>query len=288
MDRKTPNYALASNKKKAIFSLKGILQGVAADTTLNTMEALYLNTWLLNSKPLCDDPDAIDLRELINDALKDGKFSAEELDDINNLISDIIEYRSYEDITESDYLNEFLGLISGIVSDDQVNDDELSYIVDWINNHADLVDDPTVRDVVIKMVEFSKIESLNANDEATLLSFLKQTSGIQFLETGATDVHPMDHIADTINSMDHTGARICFTGVFDTGSRKQIETIATSLGAITRKDPSKSIDYVIIGSQVSPDWKHTSFGRKIQRAIELRENGHPLTILTESHWINFI
>ena len=288
MDRKTPNYALASNKKKAIFSLKGILQGVVADTTLNTMEALYLNTWLLNSKPLCDDPDAIDLRELINDALKDGQFSGEELDDINNLISDIIEYRSYEDITDSDYLNEFLGLISGIVSDDLINDDEFSYIVDWINNHADLVDDPTVRDVVIKMVEFSKIDSPSADDEAALLSFLKQTSGIQFLETGSTEVHPMDHIADTIDSMDYTGARICFTGVFDTGSRKEVEAIANKLGAITRKDPSKSIDYVIIGSQVSPDWKHTSFGRKIQKAIELREGGHPLFILTEKHWRTFI
>ena len=288
MDSSTPNYAFSSNKKKAIYSLKGILQGVVADATLNTMEVLYLNTWLLDSKALRDDPDARSLLGLIDDALEDGKFSTEELDDLNALITDIIESRSYEDVTASDYLNEFLGLISGIVSDDQINEDEFAYLIEWLNKHADLIDDATVKSVVAKMVEFSKLEQITPADEEALVSFLKQTAGIRFLETGAVDVHPMDHIADSIESMNHERAAICFTGVFNTGTRKEVEAIAIKLGATPRKDPSKSIHYVVIGSQVSPDWKHTSFGRKIQKAIELRESGHPLIILTEQEWVRFI
>jgi hypothetical protein len=288
MDSTTPNYAFSSNKKKAIYSLKGILQGVVADTTLNTMEALYLNTWLLDSKALRDDPDARSLLGLIDDALADGKFTAEELDDLNALITCIIEFRSFEDVTASDYLNEFLGLISGIVADDQINADEFSYLHEWLNKHIDLVDDATVRSVATKMVEFSALKQATPSDEEALLSFLKQTAGIRFLETGAADAHPMDHIADSIESMDHERAAMCFTGVFNTGTRKEVEAIAIKLGATPRKDPSKSIHYVVIGSQVSPDWKHTSFGRKIQKAIELRDVGHPLIILTEQEWIRFI
>lgn len=288
MDRQTPGYALASNKKKAIYSLKGILQGITADTRLNSMEALYLNTWLLDSQPLKDDPDVIDLLDLISDVLQDGKLTSEELIELNSLITDIIEYRSFKDVTKSDYINEFLGLISGIVADDQINEDEFSYLVKWIQQHNDLVEDPTIRNVITKLIEFTELESTSPADDESLLAFLKETAGIRFLETGSTDTHPMDHIADDIDFMDHSGASVCFTGVFNTGSRKEIEAIATKLGAITRKDPSKSIDYVIIGSQVSPDWKHTSFGRKIQKAIELRENGHPLIILTERQWTNFI
>lgn len=288
MDRAIPSYAFSSNKKKAIYSLKGILQGVVADAILNTMEALYLNTWLLDSKPLRDDPDARHLLGLIDDALADGKFTAEELDDLNALITDIIESRSYEDVTASDYLNEFLGLISGIVADDQINADEFAYLIEWINQHADLIDDATVKSVVVKMIEFSELEQVTPSDEEALVSFLKQTAGVRFLETGAADVHPMDHIADNIDSMSHERAAICFTGVFNTGTRKEVEAIATNLGAIPRKYPSKSIHYMVIGSQVSPDWKHTSFGRKIQKAIELRESGHPLIILTEQEWTRFI
>jgi len=288
MDRATPNYALASNKKKAIYSLKGILQGVTSDCTLNTMEALYLNTWLLDSKPLRDDPDVVDLLDLISDALADGKITGDELAELNELITDIIEYRDFDDITDADHLNEFLGLISGIVADDKINEDEFKYLVEWLRGHEELVDDVTVCGVVKKLIEVSELDIITGKDEQELLMFLKQTAGIRFLETGSTDVHPMDHIADTIESMEHEGARICFTGVFDAGARKEVEAIANNLGAITRKAPSKSIDYVIIGSQVSPDWKHTSFGRKIQKAVELRECGHPLIILTERQWSQFI
>jgi hypothetical protein len=288
MDRLTPNFAVSSNKKKAIYSLKGILQGVVADTALNTMEALYLNTWLLDSKPLRGDPDALDLLDLISDALADGQFSKEELDDLNALITDIIKYRSFEDVTDSDYFNEFLGLISGIVADDKINPEEFAYLHEWLNKHIDLVDDATVRNVATRMVEFSALKQATPSDEEALLAYLKQTAGIRFLETGAADAHPMDHIADSIESMNHERAAICFAGVFNTGTRKEVEAIAIKLGATPRKDPSKSIHYVVIGSQVSPDWKHTSFGRKIQKAVELRGGGHPLIILTEQEWIKFI
>ncbi|MGB3386112.1 MAG: BRCT domain-containing protein [Marinomonas sp.] len=288
MDRATPNYAIASNKKKAIYSLKGILQGVTADATLNVMEALYLNTWLLEAKPLQSDPDVIDLLDSIKGALEDGKFEPDELDDINSLITDIIEFRCFEDITDSDYINEFLGLISGIIADDVINKDEFTYLVQWIKEHEDLVDDVVVRGVVIKLIEFSELESIRESDKEKLLDFLKKVAGVRFIDTGSVDVHPIGGIADEIKSMDHEGAKICFTGVFDTGSRKEIEAIAHDLGAITRKDPSQSIDYVVIGSKVSPDWKNTSLGRKIQKAVEFREAGFPVVILTEKQWLEFI
>lgn len=288
MDVTTPNYSLASNKKKAIYTLKGALKGISADKELNEIEALYLNTWLLESKPLRDDPDAIDLLDTISDALADGKFSANELEDINNLVFDIIEYKSFETIDVADHINEFLGLISGIVSDNIINAQELKYILGWISTHEDVINHPITKDVSIKVVEFTKIKSPSPEEKSALLTFFKKTTGTNFGETGAATTEPLDHFVDHIESMTHTNARICFTGVFKKGSRKEVEAIATNLGATTRKDPSKSIDYVIIGSQVSQDWKHTSFGRKIQKAVELRDGGHPLFILTEKHWLSFV
>ncbi len=288
MDVITPNYTLASNKKKAIYSLKGTLKGISADEELNEMEALYLNTWLLESKPLRDDPDAIDLLDTISDALADGKFSADELEDINNLVTDIIEYKSFETVDIADHINEFLGLISGIVSDDIVNAQELKYILGWISTHEDVINHPITNDVSNRVVEFTKIKNPSPEEESALLTFLKKTTGTNFGETGAVTIDPLDHFADTVETMTHTNSRICFTGVFKKGSRKEVEAIATELGATTSRTPSRSINYVIIGSQISPDWKHTSFGRKIQRAIELRDEGYPLYILTEKHWLSFV
>lgn len=287
MEVVTSNYSLSNNKKKALYSLKGILKGVSADNIVNEMEALYLNTWLLESKQLRDDPDAIDLLDTISDALADGVFSSDELEDINNLVADIIEYKSFENIETADHINEFLGLISGVVSDNVLNSSELTFLLGWVSAHEDVINHPVTNEVSSKIFKFNKLKKTTNKQEHALLTFLKNTTGTNFSETGAASIGPIDHLADTIESMDHTNAKICFTGVFKTGSRKEIEEMAIAKGATTNRTPTKTVDYVVIGSQISPDWKHSNFGRKIQRAVELRDKGQKIYILTEKDWLFF-
>jgi hypothetical protein len=43
-------------------------------------------------------------------------------------------------------------------------------------------------------------------------------------------------------------------------------------------------ELLVIDELRSRAWKHTSFGRKIQKAVELRADGRPLAILAEEHW----
>jgi hypothetical protein len=43
-------------------------------------------------------------------------------------------------------------------------------------------------------------------------------------------------------------------------------------------------NYVVIGTFGSRDWVHTSFGRKIEKAVDYRTKGYPLAIITEDHW----
>lgn len=59
------------------------------------------------------------------------------------------------------------------------------------------------------------------------------------------------------------------------------------MGATTKKDVSKSIDCLIISTQVYPDLVSTSYGRKIQKAIELSNIGHPLVIMTGKYRLTF-
>lgn len=186
MDSKTPNYSLSSNKKKSVYVLKGILQGISADKTLNDMEALYLNNWLLDAKALQDDPDAFDLLDTIKTALEDKHFSKDELTDLGNLIADTVEFKPYEDLTTADYVNEFLGLLSGVTSDDIVNDKELGYILGWISVHEDVIDNSIVKEVSKKIVSYARTPYPTPKDKADLLAFLKKTTGMQFSETGST------------------------------------------------------------------------------------------------------
>jgi hypothetical protein len=51
---------------------------------------------------------------------------------------------------------------------------------------------------------------------------------------------------------------------------------------------SKKVDILVIGTRVAPDWAHTSFGRKIQRAVELQEEGHAIEIISEKRMMEAV
>jgi hypothetical protein len=41
---------------------------------------------------------------------------------------------------------------------------------------------------------------------------------------------------------------------------------------------------LIVGTFGSRDWVHTSFGRKIEKAVTYRRAGQRLAIISEDHW----
>ena len=73
----------------------------------------------------------------------------------------------------------------------------------------------------------------------------------------------------------------CFTGVSSKGSRKLFaETVARHGGEFVdyiRDD----LDYLIIGDEGNPCWAFSCYGRKVERAVEMRRSGHRLLIIHE-------
>ena len=73
----------------------------------------------------------------------------------------------------------------------------------------------------------------------------------------------------------------CFTGTFVSGSCTVIEKGATNKGAQVKKDVSKSVHYLVIGTLASRDWRFSTHGRKIEKALKLQHQGHPIKIISE-------
>ncbi len=48
---------------------------------------------------------------------------------------------------------------------------------------------------------------------------------------------------------------------------------------------SKEVDYLVIGTLASRDWRFSSHGRKIENAIALQKSGHPIVIINERTWL---
>lgn len=84
-------------------------------------------------------------------------------------------------------------------------------------------------------------------------------------------------------SIDFKDKRFCLTGTFNFGTRRDCETAIADRGGSSGA-LAKSIDYLVIGSYVTAAWKQEKFGRKIEKAIALREAHGQICIVSELAW----
>jgi NAD-dependent DNA ligase len=80
------------------------------------------------------------------------------------------------------------------------------------------------------------------------------------------------------------GRSFCFTGVFDFGTRADCQAAVSDRGGICLHGITKKLHYLVIGNIGSETWRHSSFGAKIVKAVDYRESGLPIAVVSEGHW----
>ncbi|MNE70663.1 DNA polymerase III subunit epsilon [compost metagenome] len=68
------------------------------------------------------------------------------------------------------------------------------------------------------------------------------------------------------------------------GPRKDCEALVIDRGGQIGAGVSKKIHYLVVGTIGNEQWLHSTYGTKIKKAVELREAGAPLAIVSEEHW----
>ena len=81
------------------------------------------------------------------------------------------------------------------------------------------------------------------------------------------------------------GMTFLFTGTCAFGTRSQCQAAIETLGGLNAGSVTKPLNYLVLGTYVTDSWAHETFGRKIEKAMEYRNSGVPLVIVTEEHWI---
>lgn len=182
--------------------------------------------------------------------------------------------------------DELIGLCKGIIADGRVCECEAKFLLDWFQrNHADLNEWPAR--VILERVNRAFLDDFRF-DETELKEIhdvIKSTIGTRApsAETPATDL-PLS----PVENLEIWGKSFCFTGKFIYGNRKDCERAVEEQGGIPRGNVAMDLDYLVVGSIGSRDWKHSSFGTKILKAVELREIGLPLSIVSEEFWAKYL
>lgn len=182
-------------------------------------------------------------------------------------------------------IDQLLGICEFALQDGCIDQNEAQSIFDWLKTRHLSLDKWPVSVLYDRLASMLSDGKLDDDEQLELLDLVTQMVRPPS-ETGfKTSPLPL---CDPLPSVQFENRRFCFTGVFDFGRRPDCENAVAIRGGIPSSSVTKKLDYLVIGNVGSEVWRHSSFGTKIAKAVELRDSGVSIAIISESHWSKFI
>lgn len=179
-----------------------------------------------------------------------------------------------------------IGLAAGIIADGVVTMQEAIFLRDWMSTHMAELDDPVINLLYHRISTMLEDHALDPEEAADLLDTLRSFTGLTPKPAARAYAAPTSLPLDTpAPELEPAGRTFVFTGVMAYGTRKDCEALVIERGGIPGPSITKKVHYLVIGSIGNEQWLHSTYGRKIIRAVELREAGTPIAIISEDHWL---
>lgn len=104
--------------------------------------------------------------------------------------------------------------------------------------------------------------------------------------TGQVDLtlSPESPFNDPLPVVVFEGKLFVLSGNF-TVAKSKLHQVIIKLGGKVNENVGYSCDYLIVAEKGSDQWAHGSYGRKIDKAIEIRKKGYQLSIISERYFL---
>lgn len=184
-------------------------------------------------------------------------------------------------------LDELIGLAKGMAADGIINQAEAIFLQKWLEKNNEITSAPLVETIYNRVCAMLCDEVLDLEESQELLGLLTGFTGPLAMEKqleNMTATLPLDEPPPELFFNDKL---YCFTGKFLSATRRECEELTATLGGICKTSVSGKLDYLVIGFIGSEDWAHTSYGRKIEKALELKNQGTEIHIVSEDHWTQY-
>lgn len=189
-----------------------------------------------------------------------------------------------EKITERQ-TNEVIGFARGILADGEINEAEIRSLHRFIAASIGVVGNPLLAEIQRKIDHALGGGHLNEAKVGQLKTALTDLTGDDY-ELGEELKSATLPLCKPEPTVVHANNRFCFTGPFQFGSRKDCHSLVEDRGGVAGS-LTKKTDFLVIGTYVSESWKHTNFGTKIIKGMNMRNNGVPLCIISERTWTKY-
>lgn len=270
--------------EKSVNSLLGLVEGIAIDATINQSEISFLNLWIAEHTDVRDLHPFNELIPVLQAALADGVITQEEHADIVWLC-ERLRATEYFDHTTAD-LQRLHAILGGIVSDGRVTESELRGLSTWLQDHEHLKKCWPYDEIGSLIVGILKDGEIDTEEHALLKAFFSEFIAIMDDRTITSPV-----ISESGNivglcavcpEIEFAESTFCFTGASSRYTRKELAATVERLGGSFSPNITKSVQYLVIGAEGNPCWSYACYGRKVEKAVELRKAGIKILLIHEN------
>lgn len=285
-------YTSKSRADKAINSLKGILLGINMDGEVNENEVQELKLWALEHQDLIHRNPFREFMSVIDGVLSNGIPAKDSIEDLYWLCQKYETENYYYNAVTAD-LQTLQGICHGLLSDGKIHDEEVFQLDKWLNENEHLnsyYPYDELRSLVLSIVSDRKVDE---EERIVLKAYLNQ-----FVKLTNTDMK--DQVDLETNSVQLSalctsepnvtfeGKTFCITGILKRGTREATEAQIRALGGIPTNSVTRKTDYLIVGDNGNQAWAFACYGRKVEKAMELRKGGHTITLIHEFDFADII
>lgn len=178
-------------------------------------------------------------------------------------------------------IKEFQGLVTAVVLDREISDSEIDLLYQWREYRSKFM-------VRYPLTQFDAL--LDSADSTTRYSDEYKLAMFRFIDKFALHFNQkrIEGIFDYPESLPFSEMIFVLTGKFKNGEKRDIAAKITEGGGIVQGHVTASTHYLIVGNEGSDNYSFGSFGSKIKKALEMRDNYIPIVIVEEDYLISML
>lgn len=181
-------------------------------------------------------------------------------------------------------MDEFIGICKGIIFDGTVCQAEAENLLLWLKANPMVAQQFPAQQVFMTLREMLADGEFDYNEEGRFLDLLLQVTGSPGVLQAGDNASTQLPLCEPPPVIEFYGKVFVLTGNFGMGPRKKVvEAIEQRGGEVVLKDLRLDTHYLVIGNIGSKAWMHSTHGRKIERAVEYRDQRQTgLAIVSEA------
>jgi DNA polymerase III epsilon subunit-like protein len=180
-----------------------------------------------------------------------------------------------------------LNIIGAVIADQNLHDTEIKFIAKWLEKFP-IAANHWPGNIIIEQVQQILRDGVITEEERISLSFTLSEILNGNLKKAAQVLKSSHLDLDSIDKIEFEESIFLLTGDFLLGTKEECASEIERRGGSVANSMTKKVNFVVLGSLGSEQWKHGNFGTKVAKALEYKSAGLEVRIISEEVFVKYL